>query len=353
MSDLKSILITRFSAMGDVALTVPVIRGFLADNPNYQVILVTRKMFFPFFSKIERLILVEFDAKGKHAGVLGMWKLAKEINANYKIETMIDLHNVLRTHILSFFLKKSAVYRLDKGRKEKEQMTRQKNKVRKVLKHTTDRYIEVFARAGITCRILPGPWLLPEKASEDAEKVLAVIRKDKLIFASIGIAPFAKHKEKMWPLEKTRKLIELLSETKKVKVYLFGAAGSEANLLKLIADTHQNVMNLAGVMSIADEINIMKELKMMVTMDSGNMHLASLAGTRVMSIWGATHPDVGFAPLGDNQTLQMQASQEEVNCRPCSVFGDKKCFRGDFICMNAVTVDNVFKQLCSQTGVLL
>lgn len=353
MSELKNILVTRFSAMGDVALTVPVIRGFLYDNHEYQIVMVTKKIFFPFFNNIERLVLVEFDVKGRHKGMLGMMRLAKEINTLYKIDMMIDLHNVLRTHLLSFFLKKSAIYRIDKGRKEKNEYTRKENKIRKVLKHTTDRYMEVFGKAGFACRILPGPWLQPVIPSEEAEKVLAVIRKDKLLIISIGIAPFAKHKEKMWPMERTRKLIELLSGTKKVKVYLFGAAGSEAGLLKLIAETHPNVFNLAGVLSISDEINIMKELKMIVTMDSGNMHLASLAGAPVMSIWGATHPDVGFAPLGDNQTLLMQANEEQVSCRPCSVFGDKTCYRGDFLCMNSIEVDNVFKKLCSNTGVLL
>lgn len=353
MSEQKYILISRFSAMGDVALTVPVIRGFLVDYPNYNIVLATRKLFFPFFTNMDRLHLIDFDPQGRHAGVFGMQKLAKEINANYKIEMMIDLHNVLRTHLLSFFLKKKAIYRLDKGRKEKDQMTRKELKVRKVLKHTTDRYAEVFGKAGFSCRILPGPWLLPEKASEEADKILAVIRKDKMIFASIGVAPFAKHQAKMWPIERSKKLIEKLSATKKAKVYLFGGGGHEASILKLIADTHPNVFNLAGVLSISDEINIMKELKMMVAMDSSNMHMASLAGARVLSIWGATHPDIGFAPLGDNQTLLMQANEEEVSCRPCSVFGDKPCFRGDYLCMNSISVENVFKQLCSQTGILL
>ena len=353
MSNLKNILVTRFSSMGDVVLTIPVVRGFLKDYPNYQIVFVTREIFFPFFSNIDRLTLIAFDPQGKHAGLGGMWRLAKDINRQFKIEFMIDLHNVLRTYLLSFFLKKSATYRLDKGRAEKELFVRRENKIRKILKHTSDRYAEVFGRAGLPVRIFSGPWLLPEPPSEAATEVLAIIKKDKFFLTAIGLAPFAKHRTKMWPMEKSRKLIELLSDTKKVKVYLFGAAGSEASLLKLIADTHPNVINIAGKYSFSDEINIMKELKLMVAMDSGNMHLASLAGTRVMSIWGATHPDVGFAPLGDNQTLLMQADEQEVSCRPCSVFGDKPCFRGDYICMNAITVENVFKKLCAQSGVLL
>lgn len=353
MTNNKTILITRFSAMGDVALTVPVIRGFNYDFPEYHIVLVTRKAFFPFFTNIPNLTLIAFDDKDKHKGWLGMMKLAKEINSQYKIEIMIDLHNVLRTRLLSFFLKKNHVYRINKGRKEKEAFTRKEKKIRKILKHTTDRYADVFIQAGFACRILPGPWLLPEQPSAEAEAIKAIIKKDKLSYASIGIAPFAKHKTKMWPLEKSKKLIELLITTKKVKVYLFGASGSEASLLKLIADTHPNVTNLAGVFSLNDEINIIKDLKIMLTMDSANMHIASLSGTRVMSIWGATHPDVGFAPLGDNQTIIMQINEEELGCRPCSVFGDKPCFRGDLICLHSIPVERIFKDLCTESNVLI
>jgi ADP-heptose:LPS heptosyltransferase len=353
MTNTKTILITRFSAMGDVALTVPVIRGFIYDHPEYQIVFVTRKIFFPFFTNITNLTLIAFDEKEKHKGWFGMMRLAKEINSQYQIEIMIDLHNVLRTHLFSFFLKKKAVFRIDKGRKEKEAFTRKDNKIRKVLKHTTDRYAEVFMQAGLSCRILPGPWLLPDQASPEVDVIKASIKKDKLTHASIGIAPFAKHKTKMWPLEKSKKLIELLSATNKVKVYLFGANGSEASLLKLIADTHPNVVNLAGVFSLSDEINIIKDLKIMVTMDSANMHIASLAGTRVMSIWGATHPDIGFAPLGDNQTILMQINEQELSCRPCSVFGDKPCFRGDTICLQSIPVERIFKDLCTESNVLI
>ena len=70
MSELKSVLVTRFSAMGDVALTVPVIRGFLFDFPESQVVMVTRKIYFPFFTNIERLKLIEFDPNGRHKGIL-------------------------------------------------------------------------------------------------------------------------------------------------------------------------------------------------------------------------------------------------------------------------------------------
>lgn len=353
MSDLKTVLVTRFSAMGDVVLVVPVLRGVLFDHPDIQIVLVTRKMFFPFFANIDRLILHEFDPNQKHKGFLGLIKLAKEINTNYKIYTFVDLHNVLRTKILSFLIRKNNFAKINKGRKEKNEITRPQNKIRKVLKHTTERYAEVFTNAGYPCRITAGDWLKPENATAKAQTIIDTIKKDKLSFASIGIAPFAKHKQKMWPIDKMRKLIQMLSETQKCKIYLFGAGGAEASLMQLIAKTHPNVINLAGELNFSDEINVIKELKLMVTMDSGNMHIAALSGIKVVSIWGATHPDIGFAPLGDNQSSLIQTDVQTVTCRPCSVFGDTPCFRGDFICMNSIQEQQVFKEICLHLGVVL
>lgn len=352
MSETKTILVTRFSAMGDVALVVPVLRGLLIDYPELQIVFVTRKIFFPFFSNMSRVVLHEFNPKDKHHGFWGLYRLVKEINQKYKIHAYVDLHDVLRTKVLSFLIKKTVFAKIEKGRVEKNQMTRRENKVRKILKHTTERYADAFMRAGFPCRIIADDWLKPEPPTEMAISIIELIKKDKITHASIGIAPFAKHKQKMWPIEKMRKLIEMLGATGKFKIYLFGGS-NEASVLQLIADTHPNVVNVAGVLNLSDEMNVIKELRLMVTMDSANMHIAALSGVKVVSIWGATHPDLGFAPLGDNQSTIIQADEEQVPCRPCSVFGDKPCYRGDFACMQTITEETVFKVICLQLGIIL
>ena len=86
----------------------------------------------------------------------------------------------------------------------------------------------------------------------------------------------------------------------------------------------------------------MSHLELMVSMDSANMHLASLVNTPVVSIWGATHPYTGF--MGWNQKLE-NAVQVDLPCRPCSIFGNKPCLRGDYACLNSITPDMVFSKV--------
>ena len=76
-------------------------------------------------------------------------------------------------------------------------------------------------------------------------------------------------------------------------------------------------------------------------MDSGNMHLAALSGVPVLSIWGATHPDAGFGPWGQGEEAILQIPTDELTCRPCSVFGNKPCWRGDLACLTSISVETV------------
>ena len=100
---------------------------------------------------------------------------------------------------------------------------------------------------------------------------------------------------------------------------------------------YPNVESVAGKYTLGEELELMRGLRVMVTMDSANMHLASLVGTRVVSIWGATHPDAGFMGYGQSQNDCMQ---RDLPCRPCSIYGKKKCKFGDYRCM-AITPEEI------------
>ena len=90
------------------------------------------------------------------------------------------------------------------------------------------------------------------------------------------------------------------------------------------------------------ELALMGQLDAMLSMDSANMHLASLVGTRVVSIWGGTHPYAGF--LGWNQK-ESDCIQLDLPCRPCSVYGNKRCLRGDYMCMNGITPEYILQKI--------
>ncbi len=334
------LLVIRTSAMGDVALTTPVLKGMREKYPDVELELLTRAAFKPFFSSVEGLELFSPDLKNRHKGFPGLVRLFKDINRHSEIDYIIDLHDVLRSKILRFFFRLTGVPAavIDKGRSEKKSLITGKKKVQ--LKHSVERYRDVFARAGFPVTLPEGPWIIP---SEEA------ITKASLMLASqnglnIGVAPYTKHKLKLWPEENMVRLLGLISENHKCRFWLFGGQEDSEKLtalqLKIAGST-----NLAGIFNLDEELAFMSKLDLMIAMDSSNMHMAALVGTKVISIWGGTDPLSGFSAWMQPDSFSIRIPVEELTCRPCTTFGKGECKRGDFACMNWPTPDMVFKKI--------
>lgn len=329
----------RFSAMGDVALTVPVLRSMLEKHEDVHLTLVSNKAFAPFFNDLPRFEFYGVDF-AEYKGIPGLYRLFRTLKSYQKWDCVLDLHSVMRTWVLDRFFRWSGtpVYEIDKGRTEKKVLTQRKNKNHVQLAHTTERYARVFELAGLGSEITYGNAIHPDPETvSDLE--LDETKK------WIGIAPFSKHEQKEWPLENVKKLIQHLADQKAYEVLLIGGKGKEADLLEFIAVEHPHVHSIAGKLTMAQEIALVGSLSAMVSMDSFNMHLAALTGVKVVSIWGATHPFAGFGPVNDNEKYIVEVPVEELNCRPCSVFGSKPCYRGDFACMNRISVEMVEEKI--------
>lgn len=334
------LLVFRFSALGDIALSVPVIQKVKEQHPNLEITVVSRPFAAPLFSAIN----VDFHAVklDNYKGFAGLYRLFKELKKTYKPDIVIDLHDVLRTKVLRnlFTLSGTHSFKIDKGRKEKKAITRKEKKDFRVLKHTTERYSEVFSKAGIKVSF----------NTQDAIKLNYPFKTDFKDLSNlnthhkkIGIAPFAFHKGKMWPIEKVKTLIESLLGDGHF-IFLFGGPNEEEKLNQLV-DSNSKIVNLAGQFNLGDEINLMKQLNVILAMDSSNMHLATLASVPVVSIWGATHINTGFGPLSGNDQNIVEISTTELDCRPCSVFGNQPCFRGDYACLNGISVEMVREKI--------
>lgn len=299
MSQNLRILVFRFSSMGDVAMTVPVIREFLEQNPKAEIVFVSRKQFEPLFDSIKRLTFFSADLNGRHSGIIGLYRLSKELK-RIGFDRVADLHCVLRTQIITKFLNEKMLAVLDKGRKERAELVSQKNKIRKQLKPMTERYADVFRNLGFELRLSHHL----KKTSSEKEN-------------AIGIAPFALYEGKSYPLTKM-KTVALEIAKKGTMVYLFGSKQENRELSKW-EELHPNIFSIAGKYDLKKELEIMSLLKVMVSMDSANMHLASMVGTRVISIWGNTHPFMGF--LGYGQRYEDVIQDESMKQRPTSVYG--------------------------------
>lgn len=329
MSYPKHILAFRFSALGDVAMTVPVIQELLNTYPELLITFVSKPFHAALFKDIDRLQFYPVNTDD-YKGVFGLQKLAKEINSQVDFDAVVDLHDVIRTKILRVFLptKSIPVGVIGKGRTAKKKLTRKNKKELKPLKLMVHRYADVFADIGLPFELQNE---LTPKIQPLNDRLLSVLGQKKSNW--VGIAPFARHKAKRMPFDKAEQVIEVLSKLPNMKVMLFGGGKTEASKLQSIADDYRNVYNIAGKFKLADELDLISHLDVMVSMDSANMHMAGLMGVPVVSVWGGTHPYLGFIGYGQSTVNTVQT---DLDCRPCSVFGAKECWRGDYACLQSI-----------------
>ena len=313
MSKPKHILVIRLSAMGDVAMTVPVLKAFTQQYPEVKITVLTREFFKPFFRDLPNVEVFAADLKKKHKGVLGLFKLSRQLK-KLKIDAIADLHNVLRTKILKFFFFGRVFEQVDKGRAEKKALI--KGKLFRQLKTTHQRYADVFDGLGYEIDLFRHEESKTHKLNDE---VLDVIGNDDA--KRIGMAPFAQYESKMYPLDLLEVVIERMS--KKHKILLFGGGEREMKVLEAFQDKYENVVNLAGKFSIDEELNIISNLDAMLSMDSGNGHLAAMMGVKVITIWSVTHPFSGFAPFNQSEERQILSDRKQFPLIPTSIYGNK------------------------------
>ncbi len=336
------VLVYRFSAFGDVTLVVPAIRNVISSNADIEITFVSGKEFEPLFNGIPNFTFYAVDLK-QYPGLKGLVQLFREINSMGNWDLVLDLHSVIRTWVLDalFVVTGHRLFRLRKGRKEKYSLVRRHKKRKEQLKHTLSRYLDVFEIAGLKVSSTFENTILHNFDDDIYANVTSYLDHRKLVKDGpwIAIAPFSKHKQKEWPLDKMREVIKYFAEEKGFKIFLYGAGPFETPLLQDLEDTIENTYSLAGKLNLEEEIILLKSIDVMVSMDSFNMHLAALSGIKVVSIWGATHPLAGFGPLNDNEKYVVQ--DQTLDCRPCSVFGSKECYRGDIACLEIISIDEV------------
>ena len=339
------LLVFRFSAMGDVALTIPALRGVLNENPELKLTIVTNKNFEALFNDIPRLTFYGVDLRD-YSGIFGLRRLFNQLRKLNKWNGVIDLHSVMRTWVLGSFFKLSGVkvFSIDKGREEKAELVNKTKKTFRQLKHTTERYLDVFRDFGLNAKIKEGAVIEPKVAAVKRIEDFLIANGIKSESVSIGVAPFSKHKQQTWPYAKTKSLIDQLLADDRNQIFLLGGP-DEAQELKELAAPHKKCWNMAGMFSLEEEIALMYQLDVVIAMDSFNMHLAALCNTKVVSIWGGTHKYAGFGPLNNNEENIVEITHEDLPCRPCSVFGSAPCYRKDWACLEQVSTDMVVEKI--------
>lgn len=327
----KHLLIMRSSAMGDVAMLPHAIRALVKAYPGLKITVVTREIFRPFFDGLD----VEFlfiDTKLKHKGIRGILRLAREARS-LGVDAVADVHDVLRSQLfrLSMRLHGLKVRSIHKGRLAKWLRMGSNAACIKPLRHTVVRYCDVFRSLGFEIDN-PAPAEKREHRNPMGEKQ----------GLWIGVAPFSAQKGKIYPLALMREVIRGLSQ-RYDRVFIHSGKGDELAFAKEQETLYPNVSSVADRIGLKEEIDLVANLDCVVSMDSLVMHIASLTATPVVSVWGATHPKMGF--LGYGCAKEGIVQRDDLRCRPCSVFGKKPCKFGDYRCLTGIPPEQIIDRV--------
>lgn len=334
----KHIAVMRLSALGDVAMLSHTLRAFKEEYPSVKITVVTRALCRPFFEGLD-VEIFEVDTKGRHKGLKGEWRLLRDL-IGLGIDAFADAHGVLRSMQLRWLMRFAGrrVERIRKGRIEKWFRVGYNSHNGVPLKHSVVRYCDVLRRMGFEFEN-PAPVLREE----------ALQRPNPMGDKSgkwVGVAPFSAHKGKTYPEAMSEELVGLLAGEYE-RVFIHSGGGSEAEFAQRMETKHKNVTALYGKVKLGDELNLIAHLDCIVSMDSVAMHMASLTATSVVSIWGATHPALGFLGWGCDERGVLQ---EEMKCRPCSVYGERKCRSGSYKCLKVITPQMVADKVKELVG---
>ena len=329
----------RLSVLGNVAMTIPVLYPVCKANPDTRFIMLTKK--WPasmFHDRPANLKVVDFDVNENHSGLFGLIKLAAKMHKLYDIDAVADLHNVTGTWIIDAYLRSrgAQIARLDREKSKRRALVRHRSDEPVTPIH--DRYRNVFKELGFETpdtfsylydgREWPTSPIVPHK--EEGQRWIA-------------ISPFSSHPHKTYPLEQMEQVIAQLSKHENYWIFLMGGGKQEKIALRTIARNYKRVISMAEVKhKFIDEYALLGRCDLMLTMESANMHLASLVDLQAMTVWGPTSPACGY--LGYNQVVEDDIFLD-MPCRPCSISGDKQCRYGDYRCLKNIKPEYIVEHV--------
>ena len=343
----QHILVIRFSSLGDVAMTVPVVYAVARRYPDVRITVLSRSYARPLFEDLAPNVnFMVADIKGEYRGFRGLNALYRRLVAK-QFTHVADLHSVLRSGYLRlrFNLGRFKVNHLEKHRKSRRRLVAQKGKVRCQLPTSFENYFEVFRQLGFPVEQSDFRSIFPPEGG-NLNLLPKAVGPKRSWEQWIGIAPFAAHQGKIYPKEKMLEVIRLLADRyPKARFFLFGRGKEEEEVFTQWEKQLPQCLNVGQHLeTLHQELILMSYLDAMISMDSANMHLASLTATPVVSVWGATDPLAGFMGWGQSRD---NAVSLDLDCRPCSIYGQKPCRYGDYRCLTGIKPETIAERVAA------
>jgi len=317
------ILIIRFSAIGDILLTFHVVHEIQASHPNAEIHFLTK----PEHSKLFDFLNVPVQV---HTLKSNLWETSSFLKAQ-KFDTVIDLHNNLRTRMIQGFMLRKEWHRFPKLNFNKWLLTQFKWDTLP-RKHVVDRYFQACKHLSFT---------------QHSQETLHINPKVNLLDFLPESSPYvvwvlgAKFKTKQFPEDKILEVLRRLT----LKVVFIGGK-EEAEMGESLARNYSEGINLAGKLSLNESAQMVKSAKLVVTNDTGLMHFAAFFNKPILCIWGNTTPLFGMYPYHCSDVTHFEVP--ELTCRPCSKIGHAQCPKSHFNCMMKQDTQKISEAIISK-----
>ncbi len=341
-------LVIRFSSVGDIVLATPLLRVLREKFPQSQIDFVTRTEYAELVKNNHNLNLVhQYDVR---EGLQGLRELKRKLKAE-RYDLVVDIHGSLRSRYLTAGIGAQEVLSIDKRKQERFVLVKFKQNLYKNVVPVSDRYIESLNVFGIR----PdgkGPELhIPDEILFGVSGKIATLRLSRFE-KTIGLCPGSRHFTKRWPWERFAELGVRLVRDHDAKILIFGSPQEQEYNLR-IADTivegtnAERVTDFTGQLSLLETAAAMEFCDVIVSNDSGLMHIASAMHKKLVAIFGSTVREFGFFPRGIDVVV---VEREGLYCRPCSHIGKPSCPEAHFRCMREIETSEIFSTVQTLLG---
>jgi lipopolysaccharide heptosyltransferase II len=328
------ILVIRFSSIGDIVLTAPVIDLLKKQFPTARIDFLTKRAYAPLWRGDDRVKVRYFDPEDMHYGLPGFRRFIRELQREH-YDVVIDLHGLPKSRALTAALARPTL-RYDKASLRRRMYVMTKRTPADLV-HTARRYVRTLAPLGIDTEGVLNPSITP--AERDRERIAGMVQPVGIRGrAMVALAPGAQWATKQWGWDRFGALIPRLNE----RGYWVALVGGkeDRDRCEELAMGHR-ALNFAGLLNLGETLAVFDFCQLVISNDSGPMHMASARGCDVIGLFGSTSRPLGFWPLAERSSV---VEVEGLPCKPCSPHGRDACPQGHFRCMRDLSLERVWEE---------